>query len=159
EAIQDALAAESDADGSADRPTPVSEPDETTTVEHKVLSGETLSGLARKYDVSVEEIKRQNLSVTARGLQAGQLLRITIGPLPDNLKSTTKQIVESEIIGDSADTSDGAEIIEHTVQPKETLYSISKHYKVSVDEIKQQNGSLLAHGLQIGQVIKIKLKN
>ncbi len=40
----------------------------------------------------------------------------------------------------------------HTVQPKETLYSISKQYGVSVDTIKQLNG-LGDAGLAVGQTL------
>jgi LysM repeat protein len=36
------------------------------------------------------------------------------------------------------------------------LYSLSKKYNVSVDEIKQQNEVLLKNGLQIGQILTIK---
>jgi LysM repeat protein len=43
----------------------------------------------------------------------------------------------------------------HLVQPKETLYSISKQYNVTIDELKAANGDLLNSGLKIGQKIKI----
>ena len=49
-------------------------------------------------------------------------------------------------------------IVKHKVEPKETLYSISKKYGVSVDEIKTQNENILAKGLQSGQEISIKVK-
>lgn len=62
---------------------PVAESENGTVVEnnleiisHKVLSGETLFGLARKYNISVEEIKNQNEGVLKRGLQVGQTLKI-----------------------------------------------------------------------------------
>jgi LysM repeat protein len=53
----------------------------------------------------------------------------------------------------------GDQIVRHTVEPKETLYSLSKKYGITVDEIKQQNSSLLINGLQIGQVLELKAKN
>ncbi|RYZ87931.1 MAG: LysM peptidoglycan-binding domain-containing protein [Proteobacteria bacterium] len=46
-------------------------------IEHKVQNGETLFGLARKYNVGVDAIKKQNPRVMARGLQVGQIIKIT----------------------------------------------------------------------------------
>lgn len=42
----------------------------------------------------------------------------------------------------------------HTVQPKETLYSISKKYGLSVDQVLQMNG-LSSPNLSIGQVLNV----
>ena len=43
----------------------------------------------------------------------------------------------------------------HVVQKGDTLYSISKRYNTSVDEIKKMNG-LKGNGISIGQVLSIK---
>src|SRR5690625_226837 len=43
----------------------------------------------------------------------------------------------------------------HTVQPKETIYGISKQYNVSQDELKRANPFLNERGLQIGDVLVI----
>jgi LysM repeat protein len=53
--------------------------DEPQTVEHHVSAGETLTGLARKYNTSIEAITSQNSRTLKRGLQAGQTLRINSG--------------------------------------------------------------------------------
>src|SRR5690606_8962121 len=42
----------------------------------------------------------------------------------------------------------------HTAKPKETLYSISKQYGVTVSDLKAANPEL-EHGLKIGQTIRI----
>ncbi len=42
----------------------------------------------------------------------------------------------------------------HTVQPKETLYSISKKYGLTVDQILQMNG-MSSPNLSIGQVLNV----
>jgi LysM repeat protein len=44
--------------------------------------------------------------------------------------------------------------VKHTVQPKETLYSLSRQYNISVDEIRAANPEVAA-GLKIGQVVTI----
>ncbi len=43
---------------------------------HEVASGETLSGIAKKYKVSVQAIEQQNQKILERGLQPGQLIKI-----------------------------------------------------------------------------------
>jgi len=45
--------------------------------------------------------------------------------------------------------------LQHTVQPKETLYSIARKYGVSIDEIRQWNG-LMGNDLKIGQQLIIQ---
>ena len=49
-------------------------------------------------------------------------------------------------------------IIIHKVLPNETLYSLSKKYQVTVDEIIVQNNELLKNGMKIGQTLTIKKK-
>ncbi len=48
-------------------------------------------------------------------------------------------------------------MIEHIVQPKETLFSISRTYGVSVEEIKKSNG-LTDNQLKVGQKLYIPVK-
>lgn len=49
---------------------------------------------------------------------------------------------------------DGKLFILHRITSGETLYSISKKYKVSVDDIKKANPTA-AQGLQVGQILKV----
>jgi len=49
---------------------------------------------------------------------------------------------------------DGKLFILHRITGGETLYSISKKYKVSVDELKKANPAW-AQGLQVGQILKV----
>lgn len=49
---------------------------------------------------------------------------------------------------------DGKLFILHRITGGETLYSISKKYKVSVDELKKANPAW-AQGLQVGQIVKV----
>jgi len=49
---------------------------------------------------------------------------------------------------------DGKLFILHRITAGETLYSISKKYKVSVDDVKKANPAS-AQGLQVGQILKV----
>lgn len=93
---------------------------------YTVAKGDSLYGIAKKYNLSVDElIKYNNLDST--NLSVGEQLLI---PNIGNLSST--YIVKS---GDS-------------------LYSIAKKYGISVDELKKANG-LTTNNLSIGQTLVI----
>ncbi|MBL0013346.1 MAG: LysM peptidoglycan-binding domain-containing protein [Flavobacterium sp.] len=132
---------------------------------HKVLPKETLYSLARDFNVSVDDIKANNPEVAKNGLQIGQVLKILTNKNVEVKQSTSviKTISKKEVVDKPVTTekksSDDSSVITHKVEPKETLYSLSKKYNVTVDQIKEQNAALLINGLQIGQVLEIKLNN
>ena len=103
------------------------------TTKHNVQSGETLFQIANQYEVSVQQIKDWN-NLSGNQLSIGQTLIIR---------------------QPSAQSQSG---ITHTVQPKETLYSISKKYNVSIAEIKEWN-NLQGQNLSIGTKLQIHPKN
>ena len=141
-----------------------------TEVNHKVVAKETLFSLAREYNVSVDAIKENNVDVLKNGLKIGQIIKIPKEKTVDIQQSTSiegenskKETVKVEkpkpvVAQDIAVDSNSESTIKHKVAPKETLYSLSKKYNVSVDDIKQQNEVLLKNGLQIGQILTINKK-
>ncbi|KAB1155529.1 LysM peptidoglycan-binding domain-containing protein [Flavobacterium luteum] len=121
---------------------------DSSQINHIVEPKETLYGLSKKYNVSVEEIKLNNKELLIEGLKIGQVIRI--------YSKKVLQSTESK----SLNKQKKAEIeFRHKVEPKETLYAISKKYNISIDEIKQHNEFLLQNGLQIGQTLIIKSNN
>ena len=90
-----------------------------------VKSGDSLYSIAKKYGISVDELKRAN-GLTTNNLSIGQTLVI-----PES-KSEIGYVVKA---GDS-------------------LYSIAKKYGISVDELKKANG-LTTNNLSIGQELII----
>lgn len=131
-----------------------------TEVNHKVIAGETLYSISRKYGISVEDIDKENESILKNGLKTGQILKLNSSKAEIN-EEQAKEILKTTSTDESlVDNSIPSEIsiIKHHVEPKETLYSISKKYNVTVEEIKQQNEAILAKGLQTGQEIIIKLR-
>ena len=94
-----------------------------------VQSGDSLYSIARKYGMTVDELKTLN-NLTSNLLSIGQRLRVRgTADIPD---SQNTYVVKS---GDS-------------------LYSISRKYGVSVDDIKRAN-QLTSNLLSIGQVLVI----
>ncbi len=129
-----------------------------TETNHTVLPKETMYSLSKKYNVSPDEIKMSNESVLKNGLKIGQVLKIPASKIEaTNVPSVTKESTPTnEVANTKTNIATTESIIKHKVEPKETLYSLSKKYNVSVDVIKEQNAALLQNGLQIGQILLIK---
>ena len=136
--------------------------------EHTVEPGETLFSLSRKYGVSVDEIKMSNEGNIKKGLKVGQVVKIpsarTIDSTESSIGSTvtpTREADQDKTVAEPVQTettaadSGNTGNVTHKVAPKETLYSLSKRYNVTVDDIKTQNPEVAKHGLQIGQTLII----
>lgn len=98
----------------------------TSSNEYVVKKGDTLYGIANKYNVSVDNLKSYN-NLSTDSLSIGQIIKI-----PDNKVNSNEYVVKS---GDN-------------------LYSISRKYGVSVDELMSVN-NLKSTVLSVGQVLKI----
>ena len=99
-----------------------------------VKSGDSLYSIARKYNTTVDEIKRLN-NLSSNVLNIGQVLKI-----PSSESSNT---------GSGTGTTNT-----YVVKSGDSLYSISRKYNTTVDEIKRLN-NLSSNVLNIGQVLKI----
>ncbi|WP_428231570.1 LysM peptidoglycan-binding domain-containing protein [Flavobacterium sp.] len=106
------------------------------SITHVVGAKETLFGLSKQYNVSVEALQNANPILT-NGLQIGQELMIPQHPKTE-LTTSSK--------------------VAHQVVAKESLFSIARQYNVSVNDLENLNKDLLINGLQIGQTISIPNK-
>jgi LysM repeat protein/ABC-type branched-subunit amino acid transport system substrate-binding protein len=104
---------------------------------HIVKAGETLYSLSNAYGVSQKEIAKENPEIFL-GLIVGQALKIPL------IKTET----------DSEDSDENENFIFHRVKKGQTLYSLSKKYNVSQEEIIKHNPSA-RYGIGLDQVIKI----
>lgn len=106
---------------------------------HKVETGNTLYSLARMYGVRVEDIINENPQLS-EGLKIGQVIRIPAA-LSEKKKDQNTPVASGEWLI-------------HRVLTKETLYSLSRKYNVTPDEIKSANNGLV-NGLQPDMELKI----
>lgn len=104
---------------------------DTNYVLYTIKVGDNLYSIAKKYGVTVDEIKRLN-GLTSDLLSIGQKLRIPIS--------------SDEDLSNHQD---------YTVKTGDTLYKIANIFGMSVDEIMKIN-NLTSHTLSIGQVLKVK---
>lgn len=119
-------------------------------IKHTVVKGETINLIAQKYKVTPYDIYKLNPD-SQNGIQLDSVLLIP----PGAEVATTTTLAPAVTSSTPVTTAQTGNPTTHLVQPKETLYSLSKQYNVTVDAIKAANGDLLANGLKIGQNIKI----
>ena len=100
---------------------------------YTVKSGDTLYGIANKYNTTVDAIKDLN-NLTSNTLSIGQTLKI-----PSN--------------SDSAVTTNT-----YTVVKGDTLYGIAQKFGTTVDELKTLN-NLSSNALSIGETLKVPNKD
>lgn len=112
---------------------------------HTVEVGQTLYSISRQYNVSVDELKSWN-NLKSNELSAGQQLIVKKGRPAAAAQAKAVSVSESSIPAGSDRY--------HTVAPSETLFSISRQYNVSVDDIKKWN-DLRDNSLSVGQQLKI----
>lgn len=108
------------------------------SITHIVQSKETLFGLATKYNIKVEAIQNANAAALVNGLQVGQELVI---PQESDQKPEIAAVKTK-----------------HTVQAKESLFSIARLYNVSVEDLDKANTETIKNGLQVGQEINVPNK-
>lgn len=133
---------------------------------HTVRAGEKLSTIARKYGVTVTDLRSWNY-VGKKGVKPGKKLTVYVRVQ----KAETNKL---EIKGDNgndkniaanhekenkqlAENKSSSGYLIHKVKKGETIYAISKKYGVSAKTIKALN-SIDDNGLKMGQKLKIKEK-
>jgi len=147
---------------------------------YTVKAGDTLYGIASKYNMTVDDLKALN-GLSSNLLSIGQVLLVSdknstptgeyivkkgdtlysiaeqLGTTVDELKRLNNLTSNILSIGQVLLTNSSGitgEVVEntYTVKAGDTLYSIAKKYGISVDTLKQMN-SLTNNLLSIGQVL------
>jgi LysM repeat protein len=112
---------------------------------HQVRKGETSYSISRAYNITVEELTKEN-PPAVYGIKEGQSLRIPVKelaqPKTDNTVSDGKQRDESKFIY-------------HKLNPGETVYYLSKAYGVSENEIISSNPGIEINKLPVGSEIVV----
>ncbi len=126
---------------------------------HEVVKGQTLYSISKAYNVTVDQISREN-AIEANGIREGQILRI---PASASSQSAQKETVvnpkeqpgtQSAGKGTTTAAGTGAPVpvnpasqderyIYHRVRKGETLSTIANEYGISVRDLKRANKGLL----------------
>lgn len=104
---------------------------------HTVASGETVYSISKKYDISQETLLKLNPEAK------------------DGLQVNAKLVIPMSLEQSESSVKKAVSFNSHKVQKKETLYSLSKQYGVSVEDLKKYNKQLYSKELQNGETIQI----
>ncbi|MBI3518591.1 MAG: transglycosylase SLT domain-containing protein [Bacteroidetes bacterium] len=132
---------------------------------HTVRNGEKLSTIARKYGVTVADLKSWNY-IGKKGIRAGKKLIVYVkqdvavpatksdAPKDPQVIIASKPNADTTVkLADNSSVETAAKV--HKVKKGETLYGISKKYGISVDKLIEINGLKKNPQLLMGQKIKL----
>ena len=107
---------------------------------HEVVPKETLYSIVKSFNVTSEDLNKNNPFLRENGLRIGQVIKI---PLSIN---------DTELKAKEANTQP------YLVKAKETKYSISKKFGISIDYLEELNPKIAENGLQIDDVIIVPIE-
>jgi len=105
---------------------------------HTVQSGDTLWGISREYQISVDEIRRLN-NMSDASLSLGQRLQVSI---------------DSPSYGGNTAAASSPNTSIYTVQAGDSLWRIATKFNISTNELKALNG-LTSNALSLGQQLRV----
>ncbi|MFP4129956.1 MAG: LysM peptidoglycan-binding domain-containing protein [Halorhodospira sp.] len=118
---------------------------------HEIEPGETLSNIARQYDVTVELLRELN-GLRGETIRTGEHLHVPISSRPAEEYALSAANRLEALKGRER----RGERHSHTVQPGETLWDIARSYDVSVEELASWNGMAPGDPLQPRQELAIR---
>ena len=131
---------------------------ENQVVFHTIQAGETLYKLSVKYGVSVERICRANPGLSAKNFRIGQVVAIpptsksseakAEEPKPEVASPVVPEVKEDEPLKPKCRDM-------HRVEKKETVYSISRMYGITEDELLAANPEIVNKKLKKGKFLCI----
>lgn len=110
---------------------------------HRVEEGETVYAIAKKYNLTEYEIYKLNPEAK-KGIYPGLVLILPSG---------------HAIVNEDQSYDENNQFINHKVRKGETLFSLSKKYGVTQEEIKKNNRHLYSEELETGETVKIPRQN
>lgn len=114
--------------------------------EHKVVNGETIEILARRYGITADSIRQAN-NLTAQ-VSAGQVITLPIsGEYINQIATQQTQI--------ASNSSRSAAKVKYTVRAGDTLSSIAKRYNVKSSDIQSWNKLGKNNKLKPGQSLQL----
>lgn len=110
---------------------------------HTVIKGDTPYNISKKYGITVDELLKWNPKVKDGKLAIGDVITVKTG---------TANAVATKTPAASTSSQTGKIIL----QPKQTVYGITKQYRISETELRKLNPELDSH-LKIGDEITLPL--
>lgn len=116
---------------------------------HTVVQGDNPYNIAKKYGITVDELLKLNPKHKDGKLAIGDVLTIKSD------KAATA-VVTKPVVADKVHTTAGAAVGKIVLQPKQTIYGITKQYRISETDLRKLNPELDSH-MKIGDEITLPL--
>jgi len=133
-------------------------------IKHKVKSGESIYSIAKKYDVTQSEIYDLNPKLKGAVLGLNAEVKIPNKKFKEKEKPTKKEVAEKKEETDKKELLKQPEVLEqnqvsseasHVVKSKETIYSISKKYGITMETLCELNPILKTSNLKTGMKLQL----
>lgn len=132
---------------------------------HTYRKGEKLSTVARKYGVTISDLKNWNY-IGKRGVKPGKQLRVYVREQATEAPKKIEIEPNANPVANKTETEETSKTLAETKTPKvqyvyhkvkkgETLYRVASRYGVDVSTVKTLN-NLKSNGLRKGQLLKVK---
>lgn len=116
----------------------------TTRTHHVVRSGESLTAIARRYLVSLSDLRTWNgLTAGSDNIRIGDTLVVAINATPAAREPKVEQLTVTRTV-------------EHRVRKGETLQLLASRYETSIDRIRALNRMKRNSALKLGTTITIE---
>lgn len=137
--------------------------------EHKVVKGETLYGISKKYNSKPRALQKLNDGLT-NALSLGQIIKVpcvegtgiakagVVKAAVDTVKKVVPVVKEDAKQLHEQDEFKGNYIF-HTVKKGETIYGITTKFAVDDKKFLDDNPEIVEAGLKVGAVVKIFQKD
>ena len=125
-------------------------PSDKTKITYKVRTGDTLGEIAEKYHTSADRIRSWNNLSRRRHIYAGQRLKIYVSESYQQAEVRDTSSSTNVVVADES----RFEKTKHVVERGESLYSISRQFSVSVQDLMSWNG-LSRSSIKSGDVLVV----
>lgn len=121
-------------------------------VYHEVLPKETKYSIAKKYGITIQQLEKRNPEIIPN-LTIGYRLLIK-GTAPKTEVISTTEPKKESAAKIPQKTIEAVKYVNYEVKPKETLFSLSKMFGLSQEELIRLNPAL-ANSVEIGMILKV----
>ena len=130
-------------------------------IEHKVLAKQTLYSISKMYGVEQSDIVGMNPEIQGNTIKIGQTLKIPISSMTkgEEQERVINQINDTQLPPQSNTSNRNVKkkyVTYEVKNKKETLYSISKQFGVSINEIIEAN-PYAQDGIKKGDILQIPI--
>ncbi|WP_237390787.1 LysM peptidoglycan-binding domain-containing protein [Chryseobacterium sp. KMC2] len=116
---------------------------------HTVVQGDNPYNIAKKYGITVDELLKLNPKFKDGKLAIGDILTI-------KSDKVTASVVTKTAVAEKVKTNTNASLGKIVLQPKQTIYGITKQYRISETDLRKLNPELDSH-MKIGDEITLPL--